>query len=161
MRNNREKCKFAKLPNIIACQKLMIYSIPPIICRHHVINEVKVFTSSSLGPCGVLDRAVGSRYRIKSLGVYSHCWLSGDEYWAKCHFDCLPLLSLVRGHFGLRTMTWTAPHYNLRPFWFRGRFYFNHCSIQAGSNSTCDDHNNHSRPQYVLHTNDVNTLRIC
>ena len=46
-------------------------------------------------------------------------------------------------------MTWTAPHYNLRPFWFRGHFYFNHCSIQAGSNSTCDDHNNHSRPQYV------------
>ena len=31
-------------------------------------------------------------------------------------------------------------------------------STQAGSNSTCDDHNNHSRPQYVLHTNDVNTL---
>ena len=70
MRNNREKCKFAKLPNIIACQKLMIYSIPP-ICRQHVMN--KVFTSSSLGPHGVLDRAVGSRYRIKSLGVDSHC----------------------------------------------------------------------------------------
>ena len=61
MRNNREKCKFAKLPNIIVCQKLMIYSI--LICRQHVIN--KVFTSSSLGPHGVLDRAVGSRYRIK------------------------------------------------------------------------------------------------
>ena len=70
MRNNREKCKFAKLPNIIACQKLMIYSIPP-ICRQHVIN--KVFASSSLGPHGVLDRAVDSRYRIKSLGVDSHC----------------------------------------------------------------------------------------
>ena len=28
MRNNREKCKFAKLPNTIACQKLIIYSIP-------------------------------------------------------------------------------------------------------------------------------------
>ena len=60
MRNNREKCKFAKLPNIIACQKLMIYSISP-ICRQHV------FTSSSLGPHGVLDRAVDSRYRIKKF----------------------------------------------------------------------------------------------
>ena len=58
------------------------------ICRQHVINKVKVFTSSSLGPHGVLDRVVGGRYMIKSLGVNSHCCLSGDEYWAKCHFDC-------------------------------------------------------------------------
>ena len=58
------------------------------IYMQHVINKVKVFTSSSLGTHGVLDRAVGSRYMIKSLGVNSHCCLSGDEYWAKCHFAC-------------------------------------------------------------------------
>ena len=85
----------------------MIYGIPP-ICRQHVINKVKVFTSSSLGLHGVLDRVVGSRYMIKSLGVNSHCCLSGDEYWAKCHFDCATAAfsyPYLRGHFGLRTMT--------------------------------------------------------
>ena len=63
----RKIAKYNSMP-----KKLMIYSIPR-ICRQHVINKVKVFTSSSLGPHGVLDRAVGSRYRIKSLGVDSHC----------------------------------------------------------------------------------------
>ena len=57
-------------------KKLMIYNIPP-ICRQHVIN--RVFTSSSFGPHGVVDRAVGRAYRIKRFRV---------EYWAKCHFDC-------------------------------------------------------------------------
>ena len=57
-----------------------------VACRQHVIN--RVFTSSSFGPHGVVDRAVGGAvgraYRIKRLGV---------EYWAKCHFDCATAFS--------------------------------------------------------------------
>ena len=60
----RKIAKYNSMPKIDDLQ----YSS---ICRQHVIN--KVFTSSSLGPHGVLDRAVGSRYRIKSLEVDSHC----------------------------------------------------------------------------------------
>ena len=58
------KTQSRQMSNIIACQKLMIYSIPR-ICRQHEIN--RVFTSSSFGPHGVVDRTVGRAYRIKTL----------------------------------------------------------------------------------------------